>query len=220
MEHAWFSTFDLQLRQATGVPFKVQINPESYTVTASNKHEVKREGAIARQQPIYFTFLGQEPSTISMELIFNTYYGGLPEALLEDVRGSYARLRDYLAIASEEHAPPVLRFAWGSVAFVGVLTQLEENFTMFASTGTPVRARVKVSMQGCMQEEMKSRALHSPDRTKLRTVTQNETIWAISAREYGTPASWRAIALANGIRNPRRLVQAEQLVVPPLTEGG
>ena len=117
--------------------------------------------------------------------------------------------RDILQMAARE---------WNTEA--AYIEHLEENFTMFASTGTPVRARVKVSLKGCFQEDLQSRALHSPDRTKIRMVQQKDTLWAISAREYGDPAQWRQIALANGIRNPRKLQQVSQLVIPPLPKEG
>lgn len=219
MEHAWFSAYDTRSRRATGSAFNVQINPETYSISAQNKHQVKRESGTVKQQPIYFTFLARDPSTISVELVFDTYRHGQPEAKMQNVRESYAPLRKFLSVSSEEHAPPVLLFAWGRVAFVGVLTQMEENFTMFISTGTPVRAKVKVTMEGCPQEDLQSRALHSPDRTKVRMVCQNDTLWAMARREYDSPALWRPIALANGIRNPRKLPQAQRIVVPPLTEG-
>lgn len=220
MEHASFTPYNIQTRRVSGSAFHVQINPESYVVSSGNKHEMKREGISAKQKPIYFTFLERDPSALSMELVFNSYVPGVPETRLPNVRDSYQVLRGFLAVSSEGHAPPVVLFAWGSVSFVGVFTSLEENFTMFASTGTPVRARVKVSLEGCFQEDLQSHALHSPDRTKIRMVQQKDTLWAISAREYGDPAQWRQIASANGIRNPRKLQQVSQLVIPPLPKGG
>lgn len=220
MEHAAFTPYNIQTRQTSGTPFHVQINPESYSVSSGNQHEMKREGVSAKQKPIYFTFLEREPSVLSMEMVFNSYTPDIPETKLPNIRDAYRTLRDFLAVTSESHAPPVVLFAWGKVSFVGVLTHLEENFTMFASTGTPVRARVKVSLKGCFQEDLQSRALHSPDRTKIRMVQQKDTLWAISAREYGDPAQWRQIALANGIRNPRKLQQVSQLVIPPLPKEG
>lgn len=219
MEHAWFSAYDLKTRQTTGAPFRVQFNPETYSLSMGNKNEVKREGASTQQQPIYFTFLEKDPASLSLDLLFNTYEYGVPEALLPSVRETYAVLRQFLNVASEKHTPPVLQFAWGDVAFIGVLTHMEENFTMFSSTGRPVRAKVKVTLEGCLKAELKSQALHSPDRTKVRTVRQLETIWAIAAREYDSPELWRPIARANGIRNPRLLRQAADLVIPPLQEG-
>ena len=60
------------------------------------------------------------------------------------------------------------------------------------------------------------RPVQSPDTTKYRTVCQGDTLWAFSAREYGQPEQWRAIADANGLDNPRRLRSGERLVVPAL----
>ncbi len=73
MEHAAFTPYNIQTRQTSGTPFHVQINPESYSVSSGNQHEMKREGVSAKQKPIYFTFLEREPSVLSMEMVFNSY---------------------------------------------------------------------------------------------------------------------------------------------------
>ena len=61
-----------------------------------------------------------------------------------------------------------------------------------------------------------TRPLESPDTTKYRTVHQGDSLWALSAKEYGQPEQWRAIADANRLSNPRQLRSGERLVLPAL----
>ena len=61
-----------------------------------------------------------------------------------------------------------------------------------------------------------TRPLESPDTTKYRTVHQGDSLWALSAKEYGQPEQWRAIADANRLSNQRQLRSGERLVLPAL----
>ena len=45
---------------------------------------------------------------------------------------------------------------------------------------------------------------------------QGDSLWALSAKEYGQPEQWRAIADANRLANPRQLRSGERLVLPAL----
>ena len=55
-----------------------------------------------------------------------------------------------------------------------------------------------------------------PDTTKYRTLHQGDSLWALSAREYGEAGRWREIARANEIENPRLLRSGETVVLPAL----
>lgn len=192
----------------------VQFNPQTYTLKKGNNTIVKS----INTNPTSYEYLERKPSVLSMELLFDSYVYAV--AKQSDVREKYELLRtQLLQVKSEKHTPPVMQFAWGTFIFVGILVSLDENYTMFSESGIPVRAKVKVSFEGNTQEELNAIPKHSPDRTKIRTVTQGETLWEIAAREYGTPAEWRAIARANSIDNPRLLYSAQTLRVPALQDG-
>ena len=64
--------------------------------------------------------------------------------------------------------------------------------------------------------ESRQRPLQSSDKTKIRTVKQGDSLWAIAAEEYGDPALWRPIADENGIYNPRILEAGSEITIPPL----
>ena len=61
--------------------------------------------------------------------------------------------------------------------------------------------------------------LSSPDRTHAHVLREGESLAAVAHRHYDKPADWRAIADANRIDDPRRLIAGMQLRVPRLVPG-
>lgn len=218
MEKAQISGYDLKTRAETNDKLTVQFNPETYAVSNNNSFDVKSDDR-SGQRPLDFTFLTKKPANLTAELMFDTYLPSAPRDS-PDVRNRLATLRAYTHVEDEKHQPPVIIFSWASLNFVGVLTSLKENYVMFLDTGTPVRVKAEITIQGCYAEDLAVKSNSSPDRTKIRTVCQRDTLWSIANREYGSPETWRAIALANGIENPRLLSQASELVIPALPGGG
>jgi len=49
--------------------------------------------------------------------------------------------------------------------------------------------------------------------TREIQVKKGETLWEISKREYGTPWAYGALAITNGIRNPKRIYPEQTLVI-------
>lgn len=159
-------------------------------------------------------FVSGSAASLSMELLFDTY------EQRKDVREEYTNKIDALLEATGElHAPPILQIVWGGLTeFKWVLESANKRFTMFLQGGTPVRATVTVSFKQYEPPgtEGRKRPKESADRTKVRRVTEGDTLWLIASKEYGNPGAWRPIAKANGIENPRTLQGGSELVLPPL----
>jgi hypothetical protein len=159
-------------------------------------------------------FTSGNSDQLSMELFFDT------TKQQNDVRTQYLDdLDKLLTVDGSLHAPPRCRFVWGGgIDFKAVLTQADKRFTRFLPDGTPVRAWVDVTFeQYKAASEQKNEIKHeSTDKTKLRTVTEGETIYNIAEDEYGDPSEWRTIAEANDLENPRSLEAGTKLSLPPL----
>ena len=84
---------------------------------------------------------------------------------------------------------------------------------MFNKGGNPIRGTVSLSFKQYHQPEA---PLQSPDRTKMRTIIEGDSLWLLSAREYGTPDKWKEIAKANNIENPLDIKPGTQIIIPPL----
>ncbi|MFA9516356.1 LysM peptidoglycan-binding domain-containing protein [Halopenitus sp. H-Gu1] len=157
-------------------------------------------------------FIHGERESLSMELFFDTYEDG------EDVRSYTDEIDALVRVDGDLHAPPVVRFVWGSFQFKSVVTSVEKRFTMFLDDGTPVRARLTVTFEEYTTPERQraEQPRHSADRSTAHRVTEGDTLWAIAADEYGDPGEWRAIASENDIVNPRSIEPGTELAIPPL----
>ncbi|MDG0812946.1 CIS tube protein [Cohnella rhizosphaerae] len=134
------------------------------------------------------------------------------------MRAHTAKISGLLQVDSDLHAPPLCRFVWGSLNFKGVAEKVSQRFTMFLDTGIPVRATLNVTLRAVlsMTEQYQQVPRQSADRTKQKTLKQDEQLWMLAAEEYEDPGRWRAIAEANGIDNPRRLPAGRKLIIPRL----
>jgi nucleoid-associated protein YgaU len=183
-------------------------------------------------------FYSVEPETLSVALFFDTYetrsdaagwaVGALPPvpgglvstSTATDVRKHTEKIARLARIDQELHRPPVCRLWWGKFdVFQGVLTDLDQNYTMFLEDGTPVRATLSCTfLEVIPQARVRVNELHSADVPRTRRVTRTDTLASIAAQEYGDPSLWREIARANRVVNPRRLRPGDVLVIPRLRD--
>jgi nucleoid-associated protein YgaU len=183
-------------------------------------------------------FLAVEAATLSIELFFDTYESRSEAATWKRAAsssiaptnpfqsGDATDVREYtqkivnLALPDTElHRPPVCTLKWGEyeTIFVGVMTQVDERYTMFLANGTPVRATLSCSFVEYRTEaHLKASELHSADVAKTHQVRRGDTLQSIAAEEYNDPSLWRLIARANGIVNPRELRPGALLAIPKL----
>ena len=122
-------------------------------------------------------------------------------------------------IDGDKHQPPGCVFVWGSLQFAGFVESVGVTYTMFDKSGKPLRATADLSMNGFNSAvtEQKSPLL-SPDRTKARTMTEDNNIWNLAEKEYGDVREWRRIADANDIMNPLDIPVGTVLKVPSIND--
>ena len=79
-----------------------------------------------------------------------------------------------------------------------------------------VRATVTLSLKSYEAVEVQIRDMKrsSPDRTRVRTVRDGETLAQLANEAYGEPRLWRAIATQNDIDRPRFLTTGQTLQIP------
>lgn len=223
----------IQNGKKAGKVIYVLYNPESYQ--QSRQIGLSSQPATSANMPVV-QFKWGTSGVLNFQLFFDTMSAGaevggsaadkmkffaankLPSPLKLDVRKYTDKIFDLMLIDSAIHTPPLLKLEWASLQFKGYMMQCRQSFTKFNETGAPVRATLDCVFQEYV-EPKKIPAIQpneSPDTTKYRTITQGDSLWALSAREYGQPDEWRAIADANGLDNPRRLRTGETLVLPGL----
>jgi nucleoid-associated protein YgaU len=196
---------------------EAMFNPGEFTIETRNQFQ---RTAIPGMPTPLTQFVSGETQTISLELFFDTY----EETPKTDVRDFTGKIINLLKINKEIHGPPVCKFLWGgSVAgdrseFKGVIDSVSQKFTMFLEDGTPVRARLSLSISEYerLPDQLKEIKLRSADRTKHRVFKLGDSLWQMAHKEYSDPGQWRVIAEANDIDNPRLVEPGTELTLPPL----
>ncbi|MDQ1354979.1 MAG: hypothetical protein QG657_5288 [Acidobacteriota bacterium] len=198
-------------------------NPEQLTVEKANHYATVNIPGLST--PI-FQFVRGEARTVTMDLFFDTYEEGLDVRIFTDritgwdAGSMFSKLPDIakglMDIDSDLHAPPICLFIWGAFIFQCFIERATKRFTMFLPLGIPVRATVTVTLKEYREVDIQVKELNllSSDLTKKRVVQEGDSLWSISAKEYGDPADWRLIADANRIANPRCLETGQELLIP------
>lgn len=188
---------------------EVLFNPNEYVIETSNQFSWEKVPGLSA--PIA-QFISGEAPTLSMDLFFDT------SESKEDVRNRTLQVSGLLNVDSDLHAPPICRFVWGSLDFKGIVEKVTQKFTMFLSSGIPVRATLSVTFRAwqSIEDQLQSIPRQSSDRTKQKMLRQGDQLWMMAAQEYEDPGLWREIARANGIDNPRTLTTGKPITIPPL----
>lgn len=189
------------------VATEVMFNPTDYGIDrGANYAELDVPGL---KTPI-LQFVRGEAQTLSLSLFLDGSDARQP------VKAALTALRQFICIDGELHTPPVCLFEWGDVRFQGVATSLKEKFSLFDSDGNVVRATVTLSLKSyeAVEVQIRDMKLSSPDRTRVRTVRDGETLAQLSNEAYGDPRLWRTIATQNNIERPRFLTTGQTLRIP------
>ena len=116
-----------------------------------------------------------------------------------------------------------MSFKWGGNpqldGFSGFLKSVVVNYTVFRKDGTPVQAKVDITIEG--QPETiggQNPTSHSVNSRRVHTVTEGDTLQSVAYRELGRPSYWRAIAELNGIDDPQRVTAGTTLLIPTLAD--
>jgi hypothetical protein len=195
-----------------------RFNPTEYTVaTGAEWRRTPTSGARSAAPP---EFVGTRPRTLRMRLLFDAW--SVDE---DDVSADVDRLLGWTnptaaSLAQGRPAPPVVVFHWGqNQHFDAYLGSVDAQYSLFSGEGVPLRAMVTVALVEVPSEP----ARQNPSSGGLlgyrtATVAAGESLHSIAQREYGAPALWRGIAIANGIDHPLRVAAGTTLRLPPREE--
>lgn len=115
--------------------------------------------------------------------------------------------------------PPLVSFKWGGNpqldGFKGYLTNVTINYTVFRKDGTPVQAKVDITISGQTDPAGgQNPTSHAANSRRMHTMIDGDTLQSVANRELGKPAYWRAIADLNGIDDPMRIPAGTVLLMP------
>jgi hypothetical protein len=202
----------------TGESLSVLFNPTQYSIEDASKWQ--EQEVIGHAGELHYT--GGDRKKLSMDLFFDSYEAGT------DVRLHTSKIANLLITDKDKHRPPVLTITWGQGApnsatadfpLTCVLQTLKQQFVLFKSDGTPVRATLTcVFLEFVLAElERRENEHHSPDHTKAYVVKAGDTLSGVAGMFYEDPRLWRPIAERNEIDNPRELRAGAVLTIPKIT---
>jgi len=199
----------------TGRRTSVQFNPEEYTL---NRETTFAQLAVPGLSAPVVQFVAGNAQTLEMELLVDTTETSPAGGPGADVRSLVREVTGLMDINPQLHAPPPVVFAWGQLTFTCVLTRVSQKYILFLPDGTPVRARLTVTLSEYRNVELEAKEVkrQTVDYTKVHVVVDGDTLTLIAFREYSDATAWRPIALRNGITDPRRLEVGTVLSIPRL----
>lgn len=194
--------------------FRVLFNPSEYTLTRSNVwNQIQPPG---NSRPTT-SFRAGNPDQLSLSLFFDgTGAAGKTGSIRPDVD----KLLELLRYQGDGHKPRYVKLIWGGasggLSFQCYLKTASVAFTLFASTGEPLRAKVQATFEEVLDpdDRIAGDRRASPDLRRVWHVKDGESLDLIAHRAYGDVRYWRELARANGLDNPRSLVAGTTLLLP------
>jgi nucleoid-associated protein YgaU len=192
---------------------EAMFNPNSYTIT---KNVTWNSANDARANAPSISFGGGGARQLSLELFFDVTE--LPGSD-KDVRNATWPLVRFTHIMRDKAKPrpPVCTIDWDGATqkdfpFTGVVSTLTQKFTLFHSTGRPLRATVDVTFIEFLSRN--DDLLKTDPELTTRTVRRGDDISRLAAELYGDATAWRVIAEANRLKNPLQLIVGSILTIP------
>jgi hypothetical protein len=217
-------------------PIKCMFNPTEYKISKSNSW-TPGKGKGLNLPSVDFGNGGAE--MLTMQLFFDTYSidkDGKPytdeDGKPFDVREVYTNKILNLMLVDDKLTddknkkgrPPYVRFVWGKTwVFTAVITQINQQFTLFLGDGTPVRATLDVTFQQVQRDSKGEATREYPPTNPTSGGTGGERVWTvregdslalIAYQEYGDATRWRPIAAQNRLSEVRQLRPGMVLEIP------
>lgn len=116
------------------------------------------------------------------------------------------------------HAPNYVMVRYGAVLLKTVMKTVDVNYTLFKADGTPLRAKVTITMTSCVDQELSEmiNSKSSPDLTHKRTVKQTERLISMSYGIYDSNNYYLDVAKINGLNSFRKVAAGTDVFFPPL----
>jgi phage tail protein X len=168
-------------------------------------------------------YLGTEPGEMSVEVFLDSSEEPDGKTVMKKVESLLECCETTArSTAAKQPSPPWVVFQWGAFAtarFTAYVTSVEASYTLFATTGVPIRATCQLSLReipgNTKGQNPTSGALTA---RRVHRVVAGDSLQSIAWREYGNAAAWRAIAEANDIDDPAALRNGVELMLPGAEE--
>jgi hypothetical protein len=195
-----------------------QFNPRDLTFAKTASWA--RETAKGNQWSGPPQYKGPNPSKLTLEMFFDAS-ARQDNSVVEAVEKLFSCcVPTDESYQKKKGSPPWVRFRWGTLTgFLYYVASVSVKYTLFTSTGTPIRATCTVTLEELAGEPPKGNPTSgglTPRR--VHVLTAGETLAGVAYGEYGDPARWRDVARVNEIDDPLRLRPGTRLLLPTADE--
>ncbi|MFE3598909.1 LysM peptidoglycan-binding domain-containing protein [Streptomyces sp. NPDC059096] len=197
--------------------FDFDFNPSQLSLTRRANWKTTptaavRDGAVPE-------FMGPEPREMTVEIFLDRSDDPDSNDVRKKVESLFSCCETTTAsIAAKQPSTPWVIFEWGAFStarFNAYVSSVEASYTLFNTTGMPIRATCQVSLHEIPSDTLgqnpTSGALTS---RRVHRSVAGDTLQSLAWREYGDATAWRTIAEANGIDDPSVLVPGTELMLP------
>lgn len=198
--------------------FSALFNPDKYALKYEIEYNERQPAGTAANAPSFSNMKSQE---LALEFVID----GTGVASNEDVDVA-STVDEFLdqcyAYDGEIHSNRYLRVSWASLIFDCILRSADVNYTLFTSSGKPLRAKIAAKFVGFVNDELRERQqdASSPDRHHIRQVGPRGRIDRMTHLIYDTPEYYIDVARTNDLTNFRKLAAGDELLFPPVVREG
>jgi len=200
-----------------GTPYVTQFNPSNLVLGLSIDRDPSQAIGNTYTQGI---FKNIKPHDITFEFTIDGTGAGKPltnKTVAAEVDAFLAVIYHYVG---NDHQPYYVKAVFGSVIIKGVATGVNITYTLFANDGTPLRAKLSVTIKSTMEPELgeKKQGNSSPDLTHMITLKQSDRLISLAYPIYNNNGYYSDVANLNGFNNFRRQPVGTQIFFPPLAK--
>ncbi|MCA1219769.1 CIS tube protein [Streptomyces sp. 8L] len=168
-------------------------------------------------------FMGPEPRQLTVEVFLDRSDDPDSNDVMKMVESLFRCCEvTSLSIAAKQPSTPWVVFQWGSfktARFTAYVESVEASYTLFGTTGMPIRATCQVQLHEIPSEtEGQNPTSGALTARRVHRLVAGDSLESLAWREYGDSTVWRAIAEANGIDDPARLAPGTELILPAVEE--
>jgi len=197
--------------------FECMFNPDTYTVQHAIQYNMEEASGNTGVEP---KFLRRTPQRFSIEFTLDgTGVSSDLEIPAVPVPAQVLLFNSVtIDISGDIHRSNYLIVQWGTFIRDCVLESSRITYTLFDSSGIPLRAKVNASFIERQSSKLNQIAnmFSSPDLTHTKLVEEGDLLPLIVYKEYKTQDYYLQVAKANNLKNFRDLEPGTTVSLPPI----
>lgn len=196
--------------------YTVNINPESYTYNHAVQFSDNKNVAEGAGNSGKFNSIDKE--TVG----FTIYFDGT--GIFESKETAQVQLNNFKDLVykynGDIHRTNYIKLSWGTLLFYCYLTKLDVTYTLFSSTGEPLRAKANVSFTGFSNPKLLSAQINkrSPDVNHVKIFSSHDSLPLMCRDVYRDIDLYMQVAELNNLDSFRNVTTGTKLVFPPLNK--